>query len=88
MISVFCSTDIFTFSLSKPGMSNRRLRLSSVSFASHPLLPANPNPPPGDDVMNGFSMNRSIMLKIWLKLLVGETGSNMSASLRFTHTQH
>ncbi|KAJ0482859.1 hypothetical protein HanIR_Chr13g0658581 [Helianthus annuus] len=49
MIKVSCSTKILTLSLSKPGMSNLRLRYSPFSFAPHPFL--SPNSPPPDSAM-------------------------------------
>ncbi|KAF4385400.1 hypothetical protein G4B88_005732 [Cannabis sativa] len=78
MVRVFCSTETFTSSLLSPGMSTRRWSASSVSFASHPRR--SPDPAPREAERSGFSMRLSIRFRTWLRLLVGENGSNTSVA--------
>ncbi|PON87880.1 hypothetical protein TorRG33x02_162590 [Trema orientale] len=89
MVSVFCSTETFTSSFPSPGMSTRRCRASSVSLASQPRR--SPEPTPREEgaaaERKGFSMNWSIRFRTWLRLLVGENGSNTSVKISTTRVR-
>ncbi|PON56277.1 hypothetical protein PanWU01x14_182890 [Parasponia andersonii] len=86
MVSVLCSTETFTSSFPSPGMSTRRCRASSVSLASQPRRSPEPTPREEGEVAErkGFSMNWSIRFRTWLRLLVGENGSNTSVTISTT----